>query len=420
MAFKGTPRIGTTDYNKESSLLDAMDDVFYSSLEAGSGRERARLDERLRALEASASEIQRPNAYGALLQREGASGLNASTTHDATQYYVALPANKTELWFALEAERFASPVFRGLYSEKQVVLEERRLRVDNSPLGPFQEEFALKSLANNYRRPVIGYASDIEALGRRELEDFFKARYGPSSLTIAIAGDVNPDKAMRLAEKYFGGWRASSSAVPSAGCSGINGKEELAEALPVPAGPLQMESRARAGPAVMRAYYRPCVRSADSVSLDLASDLLTGTRSSRMQRALVQAGTALTATSFATYPGDKRSCQWVTYAIPAPGGSLEALDTAVLDQIAALAGDGPSLDELGRVKKATRVTLLSALTSNGALASALCSYRALGGDWRGLLRDLEAVEGAQPQGVRDAAARWLTPDNSFVGYLHQN
>ena len=86
-----------------------------------------------------------------------------------------------------------APVFRELYSEKRVVFEERRMRVDDSPMGKFQESFAAQAMTNNYRRPVIGYPADLALLGRREVQSFFNEHYGPERLSIAVVGDVHVD-----------------------------------------------------------------------------------------------------------------------------------------------------------------------------------------------------------------------------------
>lgn len=86
-----------------------------------------------------------------------------------------------------------APVFRELYSEKRVVFEERRMRVDDSPMGKFQESFAAHAMTNNYRRPVIGYPADLALLGRREVQSFFNEHYGPQGLSIAVVGDVQVD-----------------------------------------------------------------------------------------------------------------------------------------------------------------------------------------------------------------------------------
>lgn len=260
MAFKGTPRVGTTDYRREMALLDAMDSVFYDLIDTKAATKRAMLESKLQRLQDQASGLQIPNEYGRILSREGAVGLNAATTHDSTTYMCSLPSNKLELWFALESERFRYPVFRELYSEKKVVFEERRLRVDNSPLGPFQEAFSEASLTNNYRRPVIGYAEDLKRIGRRELASFFESNYGPWNITIVLVGDVNPDRVHALADQYFGDWKMEESnlrrKILEQGHS-LKTNNSLNEPLPKPANGsrMQLQAQSSAGPAVFRAWY---------------------------------------------------------------------------------------------------------------------------------------------------------------------
>ena len=96
-----------------------------------------------------------------------------------------------------------APVFRELYSEKRVVLEERRMRVDDSPMGRFQEGFAGEALTNNYRRPVIGYPADLALLGRHEVQSFFNKHYGPQRLCISVVGDVQVEQVSRLPNEFI-------------------------------------------------------------------------------------------------------------------------------------------------------------------------------------------------------------------------
>ena len=91
-----------------------------------------------------------------------------------------------------------APVFRAVYSDKQVVQEERRLRVDNNPMGRWQESFLAAAFANNYGRPVIGYSEDVAGLGRREVQQFFNEHYGPLRLTISVVGDVQASRVGHL------------------------------------------------------------------------------------------------------------------------------------------------------------------------------------------------------------------------------
>lgn len=98
------------------------------------------------------------------------------------------------------------PVFRELYSEKRVVLEERRSRVDNAPLGKFRERFNLQVFANAYRRPVIGFKEDIEAFGRLEVDEFFRQHYVPTNLTISVVGDTTPEQVAASCQTNLGPW----------------------------------------------------------------------------------------------------------------------------------------------------------------------------------------------------------------------
>jgi predicted Zn-dependent peptidase len=125
LAFKGTKIVGTKDAAKEATLLEQLDDVFYAlrdAKQAGRKWDVDQLSKKFTNLQAMAAQLSIPNEYGALLSRQGGVGLNAQTSQDETEYFVSLPANKLELWMALESGRFIAPVFRELYSEKEVCL----------------------------------------------------------------------------------------------------------------------------------------------------------------------------------------------------------------------------------------------------------------------------------------------------------
>jgi predicted Zn-dependent peptidase len=417
LAFKGTPNVGSKNFKKEEALLEAMDDVFYSMLDSRSGREQAAMERQLDRLASQAADLSIPNAYGSLLRREGAVGLNAVTTHDSTRYFCSLPSNKIELWFAMESQRFQVPIFRDFYTEKKVILEERRLRVDNAPLGPFQERFASLSLQNNYKRPVIGYEHDLKRLGRREVAEFFKSFYGPDSITVAIVGDVDPEDVQRLAEKYFGPWSKEVLSRPA--CESPSFETHVYDEQQRLSKERSFEDRSKAGPALLRAYDRPCLGQDPtmSVALDAINDLLTGSRTSRLYSNLVSRGAALSISSFATFPAEKHPCQLVIYGIPAPGVALEELDEMIGRELAVLASQGPTKSELKRYSKAARMGALDVVTSNASLAAALASYHYLMGSWREVYRDLERVDALTPQDIARVASIVLTPDNSFAGYL---
>src|SRR5258708_23721080 len=211
MAFKGTDRIGTKNWAQEKKALDAIETV-YDRLdqERRKGRRAdakkiAELEASLKDAIATADDFVEPNEYDRIVEQNGGVGMNAGTGEDSTNFFYSFPANRLELWFLLESERFFHPVFREFYKERDVVREERRQRGESSPQGKLVEALLATAYeAHPYRVMPGGWASDIDNFRRPEAEKFYKTYYTPGNITIGIAGDVNPAEAKKLAEKYFG------------------------------------------------------------------------------------------------------------------------------------------------------------------------------------------------------------------------
>ena len=208
MAFKGTPTIGTKNWPAEKKALDAIETA-YDRLDE-ERRKTFRSDpKKIETLQAqvkdaiaTADSFVESNEYDRVVESNGGVGLNAGTGEDSTNYYYSFPANRLELWFLLESERFYQPVFREFYKERDVVREERRMRVESSPQGKLVEAMlATAFAAHPYRVMPGGWASDIDDFRRTEAEKFYKTYYTPGNMTIGIAGDVNPVEAKRLAER---------------------------------------------------------------------------------------------------------------------------------------------------------------------------------------------------------------------------
>ena len=194
MAFKGTRTVGTRDYEREQAVLDDLAMVG-TELDRHEREEAARaqmegktpvpseavqqLQRRFKELQEKAGEYVVGNEMALLYQRHGGVGLNASTGKDITRYVISLPANRLPLWAALESDRMAHPVLREFYKERGVVMEERRLRTDDSPNGLLYETFTSTAFqAHQYGVPTIGWGSDILSLTPAATEAFFKTYYG--------------------------------------------------------------------------------------------------------------------------------------------------------------------------------------------------------------------------------------------------
>lgn len=164
LAFKGTTRIGTSNYQAEKPLLERLDQLAEQIIAAKAANKKdevAQLEAQFKKTEAQATKVAKQNELGRIVEQAGGVGLNANTSTEATRYFYSFPSNKLELWMSLESERFLDPVFREFYKEKDVILEERRMRVENSPIGIMMEKLIDTSFkVHPYKRPVIGYDQD--------------------------------------------------------------------------------------------------------------------------------------------------------------------------------------------------------------------------------------------------------------------
>src|SRR2546427_7359608 len=212
LAFKGTSTIGTRDPKKEAEILDAMDRTVIDLLreeDRGGAADPKRLESLrsdLEALTKSLQEMTVKDEFSQILTGNGAAGLNASTSTDLTSYVVSLPANRLELWCLLESARLRDPVLREFYSERDVVMEERRMRIDNHPQGKLYEQLLLSAFeAHPYRVPTVGWMSDLEHLTRPQAAEFRRGFYAPNNAVATLVGDIDPAAAERLIRRYFDG-----------------------------------------------------------------------------------------------------------------------------------------------------------------------------------------------------------------------
>jgi len=412
MAFKGTDTIGTRDPAGEKRAMDALEAAYRAYQQerlAGhpDAAKVAALFAEVKHLEAEAERFVVRNELDDILARAGAVGVNASTGADETQYFYSLPANQVELFAFVESDRFWHPVFREFYEERDVVQEERRMRVDGEPLGRLSELLVETAFAAHpYHHPTIGYMSDLEALTRTDAEAFFRAHYVPAAMVTAIVGDVHPQTLVPLLDRYFGRIPARPPAPP------------LRTVEPPQAAAKRVTLADPAQPQVLIAYHRPPVTHPDDAAYEAIDDILTGGRASRLYRALVRdQKVAAEVESFSGLPGEKYPNLWTIVAAPAVGISGERLLAAIDGELERLRREDVTDAELARFKVRARAALVRSLGSNQGLATALAHYQTLYGDWRELFRELERFERVTKADVRRVAGATLTPGNRTVAIL---
>ena len=409
LAFKGTSRIGTTNYPAEKKALDQLDEVFdqlIAAEDAGNEAAVAKLSARFKAVQAEAASYVEQNKFGQIVEQAGGTGLNATTAADATRYFYNLPSNKLELWFSLESERFLDPVFREFYKEKEVILEERRMRVDNSPIGQMIERFSEVAYTDNpYRRPVIGYQEDLRKTTRRDVQAFFNTYYGPSNLIAAVVGDVKPDQVKQLADAYFGRYQLRTQS------------PKLVVNEPAQTAPRDFTLELVSQPWYLEGYHRPSLNNPDHVVYTMIDSILTGGRTARLYKALVEPQIALDVGSANGFPGDKQPTILLLYGLTAPGHAVEDIATGLDAELERLKREPVDAATLERVKTQSKAGLLGTLDSNSGMASLLAEYQAKTGDWRNVFEELQLIDAVDAADVQRVAKATFRPENRTVGKL---
>jgi predicted Zn-dependent peptidase len=337
---------------------------------------------------------------------------NATTSWDRTNYFERLPSHELELALWLESDRLASlteAMTQGnLDNQRDVVKNERRFRVDNQPYGTSDEKLQalLFPEGHPYHHPIIGSTEDLDSASLADASDFFAAYYAPNNAVLTIAGDFDPPAALALVDRYFGAIRPSAAITAAPGATiAVPRIAEVRETVldRVPLARLYVACRT------------PVYGSTGFEELEVAMDLLGAGRASRLYRSLVR---------------EQRLAQDVeTYALPALGAGAavfalsitarngigpEALERALWAEVERLTAEGPTKDELERVRNQHATATESALERLGERADRLSMYESLFAEPERINTEVSryvAVDGAR---VRAAMSASLRPENVVV------
>ena len=413
MAFKGTSVIGTKDFPAEKAAL-AKVDAAYHAYDAErlkpNGPDPAKLEALKKAqkdAQEAADQFIEKNEFSKIVDRAGGVGMNASTSSDQTVYFFSLPANKVELWAYLESSRFLDPVFREFYKERDVVMEERRLRTESTPTGRLFEQFpATAYIAHPYKQPVVGYMSDLLSFTREDAEAFYRKYYVPANMTIAIVGDVKPEEVIPIVDTYFGRIPAGPKPEPLRTIE----PAQTAEKSVVLTDPSQ--------PVYMEGYHRPDGNSPDDPIYDVIADVLSTGRTARLYRDLVRdKKIAAGAGVLNGFPGSKYPTLIAVRATPAPGHSNAEVQAAIRAQLDRLRTEPITDDELKTVKTRAKADLIRGLDSNNGLARQLAVTQAQKGDWREMFRYIDRLDKVTKEDVMRVAQSTFIASNRTVGMI---
>lgn len=358
-----------------------------------------------------------PKTFSKIIQRNGGID-NAMTTRDYTMYFETLSSDRIGIAIDLESDRMRNLILdpKETLSERDVVMEERRLRYEDDPQNSlFERVIALAIMAHPYRNPVIGWMSDLSNMKVEDLREFYDRNYRPDNAFIVIAGDVRADEVIEKIKNSFG----NIGDTGKEDSPGISIKKVVSSITTEPQqrGERRFTFKKEAEmPYIMAAYHTPSIPHEDSYALDVLSTILSGGKSSRLYRSLVYEK------KIALEAGSDYSGMYIDpflfflWATPSPGKDIKEVEKALYDEIEKIKDNLPSEREIQKAKNQIESFFIFSQDSLYMQAMITGKFEILG-DWRLKNRYIEGIRRVTPQDVQRVAKKYLNEDNRTVGIL---
>lgn len=345
--------------------------------------------------------------FSRLVQERGGSH-NAFTAEDNTVYFENTAAPHLDLLFELEADRMANLTLdeTGFAAEKKIVMEERRMRTVDEPAAELMEQVSAAAYtAHPYGWPVVGWMNDLEAITLEDVKKYRQVMYAPNNALLVIAGDVTPDTLLPKIKSVFGGIPAGTPA------------QAVTAVEPPQRGERRVTLKRPASlPIYVAAYHVPTLKNDDSFALSLLAVILAGSRSSRLQRTLVE-DKALVLSANVDY--DRTSRDPSLFALStriAPGKHWRDAEAALSQEVEKLKKQPVTDKELERAKNLVESTLIYGQDSLFFRALQLGEYAALG-DWSLIYKVVPGIRAVTVADVQRVAQTYLREENRTVGLL---
>jgi len=421
MMFKGTPTLGTKDAKRDLELIAEQERVRGEMRQEESALRRSlrrgeledvtkpeNFTPRYKELEAQFKKLideQRQllvkNEFDRVYTTAGGSGMNAFTSEDMTGYFITVPANKLELWCWMESERLLRPVFREFYAERDVVYEERRMRVESTPIGKFAEEFtAIFWDAHPYMWPVLGWPSDIPNISKKDADDFYALYYQPQNITLILVGDFKADDAEAMVRRYF-------DRIPA----GLQPPPEVVTREPAQPAEKRMYAEAETNPQVDILWKTVGFQHQDSYPLDILQ-LLLSNRTGRLYKGLVL-GQEVATDTYAMQDSKKWAGYFNIGGEAKDGKSPEEVEQAIYAELERLKAEVVPADELQKVKNQFAAFEYRKLTANFPIFIQVLQNEGLG-DWREVNEANAKLQAVTAEDVQRVARKYFTKETRAV------
>lgn len=354
----------------------------------------------------------KPNEFSQIISANGGRE-NAFTGRDYTAYFQSLHKDRLEISFKLESDRMRNLTLpdEEFKKEVQVVMEERRLRTEDNPTALAYERFnAAAYQSSPYHHPVIGWQDDLENLNNADLRAWYRKWYAPNNATLVVVGDVEPNKVLALAKKYFGPLKPSDLGT-------LKPRREIE-----PVGERRIIVKRPAEVSYMMMGYRvPSLHTAqdpgEAYALEMLAAVLDGGNSARLPRELVR-GSQVAVSAGAGYDLYSRlDDQFVLDGTPAADKDIKQVEAALRAQVKRLHDAPVRQDELDRIKAQVVANKVYELDSVFYQAMQIGTLETVGLNWQQLDEYVDRIKAVTPEQIQAAARKYLVDDRLTVAVL---
>ncbi len=407
LMFKGTEKFGTQDYAAEKPMLDSIETLFEVYRMTSDADERKAIYARIDSISYEASKIAIPNEYDKLMSAIGADGTNAYTSYDQTVYVEDIPSNQVENWLKIEADRFANCVIRGFHTELETIYEEKNMSLTKDSRKV--NESMLGALFPNHpygKQTVLGSQEHLKNPSITNVKNYHKTYYVPNNMAICMSGDFDPDKTIKLIDKYFGGMQ------PNPQLPGLEfaGETEITE-------PIEREVFGLESEYVSLGWRLGGASSRDNNMMALVSGIMYNGKAGLIDLDVNQKQKALSAYAYNWNLSDYG--MFVMGGEPKHGQSLDEVRALLLAELAKLrAGD---FDEglMKAVLDNYKLGIMQYLDSNEGRADMYVDAFIHGIDWKDQVTLLDRLSAVTKQEVVDFVNEKLRDDNYVAVYKRQ-
>jgi predicted Zn-dependent peptidase len=407
MMFKGTKKVGIKDSVADAAFIrleDSLQAHIRSARLSGDSSAVKSLSTQYDSLLNEHRKIFIKDQLWETYLKEGGTGLNAYTSNLMTAYFVTLPKNKVELFLWLESDRMQNAVLREFYPERDVIMEERRMRVEDRPTGRYNEALnATFYEVHPFRIPTIGWRADLERLTREQAQQHYHDYYKPNNAILVLAGDIEPKSLMKKVKEYFAPIPRGKDFPPMLIEEPLQDSEKR-----------MIHRRNDARPRIDVLFHTTEVGSPDDFVLDIVSGVLDG-KSGRLYKRLVEQEKVAIGVNAGNY-SSKYIGEFSISITLAPGSTAEEAEKILWEELDKLRNEPITERELQKVKNQALGSSFRSLEKLETVATRL-AYFEMYGDWNLINSYPEKLKQIQKEEVQRIMDKYLRKDLSTTGLI---